>query len=115
MFVDRVNGAITGAYARSQYDGQEEVPDDSADVAAFLQAINPAPTLRVSPLQMRMALRQMGIIAQVDAYVAQQDPNMQDAWQYASTMPITNPMVVAVATALNVDLKSLFQLAATFP
>ena len=29
MFVDRNNGAITAVYAVSQYDGQEELPDDA--------------------------------------------------------------------------------------
>lgn len=35
MFVDRVNGTVTGVYARSQYDGQEQIADDSPELVAF--------------------------------------------------------------------------------
>lgn len=36
MFVDRnPTGAITGLFMCAQYDGQEELPDENAEVVAF--------------------------------------------------------------------------------
>lgn len=35
MFVDRTNGIISGTWTGMQWDGQEELPDDAAEVAAF--------------------------------------------------------------------------------
>jgi hypothetical protein len=43
MFVDRVNGEICGSYASPQHEGQEELPDDSSELAAFFQRISPEP------------------------------------------------------------------------
>ena len=87
------------------------------DGQSFTPIPPPPPPIpqQATPLQMRCALRQLGLLDQVNAYVATQTPNMQDSWQYARTIPISNPMVVAVAAALNVDLPSLFKLANTFP
>jgi hypothetical protein len=65
----------------------------------------------VTPLQMRAALRQMNLLDQVNTFVAAQTPAIQDAWEYADTMPITNPMVSTVAAALSVNLSALFTLA----
>ena len=116
MFVDRdANGNVTGLYRCGQFPDQEQLADNDPKAVAFLQALANPPITHVTPLQMRSALRQMGLIDQVNAYVVQQTPDYQDAWQYASTMPIGYSMLVAVASALKFDLNALFTLAATFP
>lgn len=87
----------------------EQLDDKSIELSAWFSAV--LVPQAVTPLQMRMALRQTGVLPQVQAYVAQQTPDVQDAWNYASTFPITDPMIVAAAKALNVDLNGLFKTA----
>lgn len=103
---------IAAAFSYEQPDYADEQLDDQAgELAVWFSAVrNPMPA-QVTPLQMRMALRQLGILNQVIGYVNQQPPDVQDAWNYASFFPITDPMIVAAARALNVDLNSLFKTA----
>jgi hypothetical protein len=68
----------------------------------------------VTPLQIRRALRQLGMLEQVNAYVSAQDGDVQDAWQFAIAIPRNDPLVVAAAAALGVDADALFRLAGTF-
>jgi hypothetical protein len=115
MFVLRTNGKISSGFGCAQFAGQEEVPDDDPQVITYLQALaNPAPS-QATPLQMRRALRKLGLLDQVNAYVQSQSVDVQDSWQYCIGFPRNDPMIVAAATALNVDLDALFALAATFP
>lgn len=77
--------------------------------------ISTVPT-SVSPLQARKALRQAGLIDQVNAAVAASTPDVQDAWQYASMINRTDPLVAALSVGLNLTpaaLDNLFTLAAT--
>lgn len=116
MFVDRDgNGKLIGLYMCAQVPGQEELADDRPEIAACRQALVNPPIVRVTPLQIRMALRRLGLLDQVNAFVATQSPDMQDAWQYADFIPINNLMVLAVADAVKADLTALFKLAATLP
>ena len=64
-------------------------------------------------LQMRRALRHLGKIDAVNAYVKTQDADVQDAWEYGTTIPASNAMVIAACAALGVDRKALFDLAET--
>jgi hypothetical protein len=54
----------------------------------------------VSPLQMRRALRAQGLADAVAAYVAQQDADTQDAWEYAIQIRRDDALIVAAASAL---------------
>ena len=70
----------------------------------------------VSPLQIRKALRQIGIKSAVDAYVAMLDEEEQEAWEYCIEVYRNNPILIAGAAALNkteADIDDLFRLAAT--
>ena len=71
----------------------------------------------VSPLQMRRALRQQGLADAVAAYVAAQDADTQDAWEYAVEIRRTDALIVQAASALGkteAEIDDLFRLAATF-
>lgn len=83
-------------------------------IAAFVQ-LTPAP-LSVSPRQIRLALTQLGLRAQVEAFVAAADQTTKDNWDYASEFVFDNPLVDTCMTALgktDADKLALFQLAGT--
>ena len=62
-------------------------------------------------LQMRRALRKLGLIDAVNAYVKAQPDDVQDSWEYGVTIPASDAMVIAACAALGVDRKALFDLA----
>lgn len=115
MFVVRTNGVVTGVSVSPQFDGQEQMPDDAPEVVACVKALPTSPIQSVTPLQMRRALRRLGLIDAVNAYVQSQSVDVQDSWQYCIGFPRNDPMIAAAGQALNVDLDALFDLAATFP
>lgn len=114
MFVDRdENGKVIGVYALSQRDGQEELLDDHADIEAF--HADPVPQ-QVSAGQMLQALNELGLLATVDAAVAQADAFAQRLWARAPNFPRNDPMVIAIGTAIgktSQELDDLFRLAGT--
>lgn len=70
----------------------------------------------VSPLQIRRALRQVGLYTSVMAYVGTQDEDTQDAWEYAVEIRRDDALINTAATGLGVtpaDVDDLFRLAAT--
>lgn len=77
--------------------------------------INPVPEA-VTPLQIRMAINKMGLREQVEAYVLTLSQSEQDAWEYATIVERTNPVLVNGAIALGKteeELDQLFILAST--
>ena len=69
-----------------------------------------------SPLQIRKALRQMGLKASIDAYIATQDDETQESWEYAVQIDRDNPLIAAAADELEkteAEIDDLFRLAAT--
>lgn len=77
----------------------------------------PAPVPEaVTPVQFRRALRQAGLYDAVTAYVATQDADTQDAWEYAVTIPRSDALVARAAAGLgqsDEQVDDLFRLAAT--
>lgn len=76
----------------------------------------PAPPIIVSPRQIRQALTAQNLRAQVETAIAAGDQDLKDWWEYATAFEENHPMVVAMATGLNVseeDLHNLFLLAAS--
>jgi len=72
--------------------------------------------LSCGPLQLRRALRQLGMMATVQAAMAQADEETQEAWEYASEIRRADPMIEAVRVALgktDEEVDSLFLLAQT--
>lgn len=116
MFVDRTNGVVTGAYPAQQYEGQEEVAADHADVIAFLDAQANAVPGQVSAGQLVQALAELDLLDAVDSAVEQADAMTQRLWARAAFFPRNDPMVIAIAEAVvrtSEQMDDLFRLAAT--
>ena len=76
----------------------------------------PAPS-SVTPLQMRRALRQLNMRDAVEAAVAGADPDTKDAWEFATIIVRSDPIIAAMAAALGKteqEVDDLFRLASTF-
>lgn len=71
--------------------------------------VNPVPQA-VTPLQIRMAINAMGLREQVEAYVATLDQTAQDAWEYATIIERSNPILVNGAIAMGKTVEELDQL-----
>lgn len=75
----------------------------------------PAPAA-VTPRQMRLALLQLGLMAQVDAYVATLPAAAIIEWEYATAVERTSPLIAAAAAGLEMtdaEVDGLFSLAAS--
>lgn len=73
-------------------------------------------TLSVSPLQIRRALRQTGLLDNLTAYVEGSSVEVREAWEYAVQIDRTDPLIVGAAQSLGVtdaQVDDLFRLAAT--
>lgn len=93
-FVSRSNGAIDGLYEQLQEGIAEEfLLDDNPAVVAFLSA--PIKVSSVSARQFRLMLRRAGLLDHVKAWVAQQDGETQDAFEYSGTFVKDSPMMAA--------------------
>jgi len=71
----------------------------------------------VTPLQARRALRAAGLLDAVEAWVAQQDDDAQDAWEYALQIERNNPMIAGAGAALGMtdaQIDALFVAAAAW-
>lgn len=71
--------------------GEQQYVNDLADVP---------PPDRVSARQFRMQLRISGLLDQVKAWVAVQDPLVQDSFEYSSTFVRAEPMMQSGFTLL---------------
>lgn len=72
---------------------------------------------RVTPLQARRALAQMGLLAAVNAVVAAANEDVKLAWEYATYVDRADPVAQAMSSVLGLtsqQLDALFTLAATF-
>jgi hypothetical protein len=72
--------------------------------------------MAVSPLQMRRALRVEDLMDAVTAYVAAQDADTQDAWEYAVEIRRDDALIAAAGAAMgktDSEIDDLFRLAAT--
>lgn len=59
----------------------------------------PAP-LSITPLQARRALRAVGLLPAVSAFVASQPEEVQEAWEYCVEVRRDDPIITAAASAL---------------
>ena len=82
----------------------------AADAAARRAAMS------CGPLQLRRALRQVGLYDAVTAAVATAGADMQEAWEYVSDVKRTEPMIEAMRLALgktDEEVDAIFELAIT--
>jgi hypothetical protein len=119
-YVQRVGGVVVGVYAnpQPQPDGSNLAPEflaaDHPDVVAYL---NPPPGVpeSVAQWQARTALLRAGLLAQVEAAVAQASDEVKIAWEYAPRIRRDSDFTVAIAAALSLSdaqLDALFVTAA---
>lgn len=77
---------------------------------------DPRATMSCGPLQLRRALRQLGLYATVTAAIAQADEETQEAWEYASEVRRLDPIIEAMRLALgktDAEVDAIFELAVT--
>jgi hypothetical protein len=99
-FVSRSDdGAINGLVEQFQDGWAEEfLPDDDPAVIAFRDT---APEVSsVSARQFRLMLRRAGLLDRVKAWVALQDGETQDAFEYSGTFVKDSPMMAAGFAAM---------------
>jgi hypothetical protein len=94
-FVSRSDdGAIDSVFEQLQEGRAEEfLSDDDPAIVAFQNA--PPMVTSVSARQFRLMLRRSGLLDQVKAWVAQQDGETQDAFEYSGTFVKDSPMMSA--------------------
>lgn len=113
-----VNIAIADAALEDNW-----VPGDDAAIGDLYVAgsfVGPQTTApvpeAVTPVQFRRALRRASLYDAVAAYVATQDADTQDAWEYAVSIPRDDALVARAAAELgqsDEQVDDLFRLAAT--
>jgi len=72
--------------------------------------------MQCSPLQIRRALRQVGMYDTVVSWVATQPTEISEAWEYATFFARLDPFIVAATPGLgktDVEVDQVFQLAIT--
>jgi hypothetical protein len=70
----------------------------------------------VTPLQIRRALRQVGLNDEVAAFVEASSPEVREAWEYAVQIDRNNELIAAAAASIgatDAEVDDLFRLAAT--
>ncbi|TBY48326.1 hypothetical protein [Rhizobium leguminosarum] len=99
-FVSRSDdGAIDGVFEQLQEGRAEEYL--AADDPAIVAHANALPKVSsVSARQFRLMLRRSGLLDQVKAWVAQQDGETQDAFEYSGTFVKDSPMMAAGFAAM---------------
>jgi hypothetical protein len=68
----------------------------------------------LSPLQIRLALNQMGIRSSWETQVTNSTQNVKDFWSYAISYAENDPLLLEITTPLNVNVNDLFTIGLTF-
>lgn len=103
------NGVVNEMTTEQEAAYEAQAAADTVSFAALVPST-------VTPRQFRRALSQAGLRASVEAAIAAADEETRDTWEYAVTIERGHPMLIAMATALDVtseQLDDLFRLAAT--
>lgn len=74
----------------------------------------PLPVRSIDMRRLRLALLQMDLLDDIDAAISQQSRSAQIEWEYATDVKADHPLVVALATAMDLDIDAIFDLAETF-
>jgi len=70
----------------------------------------------VTPLQIRRALRQTGLLDEVQSFIESSSVEVREAWEYAIQIDRNNELIIGAANAIGVseqEVDNLFRLAAT--
>lgn len=96
--------------------GEEWFVTTDDRIVQVFDVIDRPPPQTLTPLQARRALRQLGLKAAVDAYVATLPEEAQEAWQYATAIQRQDPILTVGAAALGLtddQIDDLFRLGST--
>ena len=88
---------------------------EAASALFFGETFTPVPE-SVTPLQMRKALRHIGLKATVDFFIQTLDEEVVEEWEYATTIDRTNPTIAMAAKLLGLDdaqVDDLFRIASS--
>jgi hypothetical protein len=88
----------------------QRVLDSAVEIAPYSPPA-PPPVNMVKRGWLRAALIRTGKLAAVEAAVATLGAEQQDLWQSATEFRIDDPDIVAIAAALSINLRDLFDLA----
>ncbi len=72
--------------------------------------------LKASARQLRLAMNALGLRDSIEEYVASQDRDVRDSWQWTTEFESTHPFLVGAAEQMNKtpeEVKGLFLLAQT--
>jgi hypothetical protein len=107
---------VDGTLGAVRWETPGVTPPTADEVAAAVAHLdNPVPP-EVKAGQLIRALDELGLLATVDAAVAQADPLTQRLWARASTFPRNDPLLLSFAQSIgktSADLDNIFRLAAT--
>lgn len=92
-YVQRANGHIIGIFANRQPGYAEEWVEGEVD-------IHQPPPATITPLQARRALRAAGLLGAVNAWIAAQSEEVQEAWEYCVEVRRDDALIVGAAAAL---------------
>lgn len=107
-------GLVIGGYTDPPEPDPPLSPEEQA--AAELQAWRES--TECGPLQFRRALRQMGEMETIDAFMGAAPEEVVEAWEYATRIVRLDPLVLALQQQLgrtDEEVDDLFRLALTFP
>lgn len=100
------DGDICGLFEQIQEGFAEELlASDDAAVVEYLS--KPLPVTSVSARQFRVMLRRAGHLDAVKAWVAQQDGEIQDAFEYSGTFVKDSPMMAAGFAAMGITAQQI--------
>lgn len=87
----------------------------SGDELVIIPDPVPMPIIRsIDMRRLRLALLQMDLLDDICTAIAAQPTAAQIEWQFATDVKADHPLVVALATAMDLDIDAIFDLAETF-
>ena len=94
ILIDRGNGVLAFVESGPEFDALKNTAPDWHEADASKPAPNRA-SMICSPAQMRLALRRMSLLAQVQA-IADADPEASIVWEYATQIVRNSPLIEAL-------------------
>ncbi|MBC9176757.1 hypothetical protein [Pseudoroseomonas ludipueritiae] len=88
--------------------------DDALRAALHVEAVPPPVPMSLTPLQARRALRQAGLLAQIETAIAAEGEEAQEEWDYALEIRRDNSTLLTVAAKIGMsdsEIDALFRAA----
>jgi hypothetical protein len=91
--------------------GRDRTPEENQEILNQWRK-----SVSVSPLQIRRALRAVGLLDEINAFVESSSVEVREAWEYAIQIDRTNEMLLDASSAMgmsDLEVDDLFRLALT--